>query len=143
MKRLKIHGIDAAGTRSATTFLRGDETWAEPVVEAGDVTLDMVAPDPTNPPADGDRVAWDDALGQFVPVNPPDPTPALADIEVPGPPADGDHVVWDTGLGHLVTEPMPVPPPETCLVPVTTVVGGVPQLVWDGDDSLVLTEVTL
>lgn len=33
--------------------------------------------------------------------------------------------------------------PTTAHVPLTTVVGGVPELVWDADDSLVLTEVPL
>lgn len=33
--------------------------------------------------------------------------------------------------------------PLTQLVPLTTTVGGVPELVWDANDELVLTEVTL
>lgn len=34
-------------------------------------------------------------------------------------------------------------PPSPTYVPLTTTVNGVPDLVWDNNDELVLTEVTL
>jgi hypothetical protein len=42
----------------------------------------------------------------------------------------GGQVVW--GAGSLAR-----------LVPLTTAIGSSPDLVWDGNDELVLTEVTL
>lgn len=38
---------------------------------------------------------------------------------------------------------VPVPPTTTVLVPWTATVGGVPELMWDDDDNLMMIEVTL
>lgn len=42
MKRRKIHHISASGTRDATTFLRGDATWAVPAGGGGTYTDEQV-----------------------------------------------------------------------------------------------------
>lgn len=74
----------------------------------------------------------------------------LADVDVTTvAPADGDTLVWDptagpTGTGAYVPGAVSAPPATlepTRLVPLTTVVGGVPELVWDEDNNLVMTEV--
>lgn len=52
--------------------------------------------------------------------------------------ADSSVTITDNGDGTLDLAATTT----THLVPLTTVVGGVPQLVWDADNQLVLTEVS-
>jgi hypothetical protein len=57
---------------------------------------------------------------------------------------DGDEGDVATISGGVVTFAAPSGGSgSTAYMPLTTVVGGVPELVWDADDSLIPTEVTL
>lgn len=64
----------------------------------------------------------------------------LSDVDtVTTPPGDGDLLAWDAAAGKWVPYTVPA---ATRLVPLTTTVGGVPELVWDDDDNLVMAEAT-
>lgn len=67
---------------------------------------------------------------------------ALTDVDVTtNPPAAGDTLVWDPAAGKYVPGSPATPTTTTQLVPLTTTIGGVPELVWDDNDNLVMTEV--
>lgn len=71
-------------------------------------------------------------------------TGVLEDFDTTTPPAEGQVPVWDDTLGKYVPgTPTGGGSSTTALVPLTTVVGGVPELVWDDDNNLVMTEVPL
>lgn len=65
-------------------------------------------------------------------VDPEETPPGLYVIEVD-----------DTGAVPVLTLTSYTPGVTTALVPWTSVVDGVPSLVWDDDDNLVMTEVEL
>lgn len=56
-------------------------------------------------------------------------------VALDGAPVDGGVPTYDSGTGKHTSQ---VPGGGACL-PLTTVVGGVPELVWDANDSLIPT----
>lgn len=65
--------------------------------------------------------------------------PKLHNLDASGA-ADGNVATFDAALGEWV----PVAPPAAPAAPVeplTTEIGGVPDLVWDDNNKLVMTEV--
>lgn len=66
-------------------------------------------------------------------------TASLSDFSAT-PPADGQAPVWDGTAGQYVPSDVSGAAGRL-LAPLTTMVGGVPELVWDDNDNLVMTEV--
>jgi hypothetical protein len=60
-------------------------------------------------------------------------------IAVVGTPSDGDVVTYVAANNRYEPRPPSGSPAGAIWMPLTTVVAGVPQLVWDANDSLIPT----
>lgn len=58
-------------------------------------------------------------------------------------PSETDGEIFQTIGGEACWGPPPTPPVSSVLVPLTTTTAGLPELVWDANNELVLTEVSL
>lgn len=133
---------------SVITSIDGEAVWELPITPARTLDSLVDVDTTTDPPEDGEALVWDEGLGLWVP-GAIDPGPfepgateldQLTDVDtITIPPVEGDTLRYDASTSQW----RPAAPDATALVPLTTVIAGVPQLVWDADDQLVMTAVPL
>lgn len=132
-----LSDVDTGGASDgdALVFDSGSSTWGPGVLST---TLAGLTDVDVSGVTDGDALVYDAGSSTWVPGTISAALAGLTDVDTTGV-ADGDSLIYDSGSSKWV--PGSPDPADDALVwmPLTTVVGGVPELVWDANDSLIPT----